>query len=87
MKRTVINLSDVQGITVRVYDDGTGVITSHGIKTTGDPDSTEEQVFNASIDGMESLILSLACAGIDISTEAFKNAVISALDAITNNHS
>jgi hypothetical protein len=85
MKRTVIELNDSQGITVRVDDDSTGVITSHGIKTPGDPDSTEEQVFNAAIDGMEALILSLACVGVNIDTPAFRYAVLSTLDAITNN--
>jgi beta-lactamase superfamily II metal-dependent hydrolase len=84
-KRTVIHLSNNQSITVRVDDDGTGVITSTGLKTTGDADSTEEQIMNAAIDGMEALILSLACAGVDISTEAFKTAIISANDALVNN--
>lgn len=84
-KRTVIELSNNQGITVRVDDNGIGVITSHGIKTPGDPDSTKEQVFNAAIDGMEALILSSACAGVDISTFNFRTAIISAIYAITNN--
>ena len=83
--RTVINLTDTQCISVRVDSDGTGVITSAGLKTPGDADSTEEQVMNAAIDGMEALILALACAGIDISTPAFKKAVISANDALVNN--
>ena len=85
MKRTVIHFNDSQSITVRVDDNGTGVITSHGIKTPGDAASTEELMMNAAIDGMEALILSLACAGIDISTPAFKKAIISTNDALVNN--
>ena len=83
--RTVIHLTDTQSITVRVDKDGTGVITSAGLKTPGDADSTEELVMNAAIDGMEALILAIACAGIDISTPAFKEAIISANDALVNN--
>ena len=85
--RTItIQLNNSQSITILLDDKGVGTITSEEIKTAGDPDSVEEIQFNAAVDGMEALILSIACAGIDISTLAFKVAVVTALDAIGNQY-
>jgi len=41
---------------------------------------------DAAIDGVESLLLSLACAGVDLSTPQVKAAVQTTLDAIDNNY-
>jgi hypothetical protein len=56
-------------------------------KLEGDP---EEQVagrlkYNGALDGMESLILALGAAGVDIESPAFQEAVETALNAIGNN--
>ena len=84
--RTItIKLTDTQSITVTSDGKGSGAVSSEGIKTEGDADSVEELVANAAVDGMEALILAAACAGIDISSPAFRTAVVSANDAITNN--
>jgi len=48
-------------------------------------EAAERQVTNARVDGMESLVLALAKEGYDITDERFKNAVITACDAIANN--
>ena len=72
-------------IRVCVTEAGAGSILSEGLKTQGDPDTTEEQAFNDAVDGMEALILGLACAGVDVSTKEFGIGVVSAIDAITNN--
>lgn len=45
----------------------------------------ELRVSNARIEGMESLVLALVCEGFDPTDEKFKNAVITACDAIANN--
>lgn len=51
---------------------------------------TEEEVadrraFNGAVDGVESLILSLACNGVDVESDTFQDAVNGCLDAIGNN--
>jgi len=40
--------------------------------------------FNARIDGLESLLLALACEGVKVDTPEVRTAIISALDAINN---
>lgn len=45
----------------------------------------ERRVANARVDGMESLILALAKKGYNITDERFRDAVITACDAIANN--
>lgn len=77
MKRTVLSMG-VDRITVIVYDDGTGVIKS-SLAEDG------ESAWNDAVDGLESLILAQACAGIDISTPTYLKAVETALEAISNN--
>lgn len=47
-------------------------------------ESIETLITNAQIDGLESLILACAAQGVDIESEAFKEAVRSAVDAIGN---
>ena len=39
--------------------------------------------YNIAIDAIESLVLALAVAGIDVETPAFHEAVVTALDAVT----
>lgn len=45
----------------------------------------ERRIANARVDGMESLILALALKGYNMTHERFKEAVITACDAIANN--
>ena len=52
-------------------------------------DEIEQQLearaeYNAAIDGMESFLLALACAGVDVLDPAFKVAINTAVDAIAN---
>ena len=44
----------------------------------------EDDVYNAAIDALESLILAHACAGIDISSPAYLEGIETAVDAIPN---
>ena len=61
-----------------------GVMESQGIKRPGDADSMEELCFNAAVDGVEALVLCLACAGVDVTSKPVLDAINTALDAINN---
>jgi hypothetical protein len=69
---------------------GSGFMTSVGLKCD-DPEAVSEgtvealAAYNGAIDGLESLILAQACEGIDITTDAYKRAIISAIEGIDNN--
>ena len=62
----------VFGIVINLYDGGGGDILSHLEKTP-------------EINAIESLILACACAGIDVETPAFLEAIETAVDAAQNN--
>jgi hypothetical protein len=72
----------VYGIKVTVYEDGVcGQIVSE-LHDCADDSSVE---YNAAIDGLESLILAHACAGIDIASPAYLEGIEAAVEAIANN--
>lgn len=48
-------------------------------------DDPDDEKFNAAIDGIESLILAHALAGVDIESEAYTNGLITAIDSIDVN--
>lgn len=58
----------------------TGSISSN-LKSNQPGDS----LFNAAVDGLETLVLAQACAGIDVSTPAFTQSLESAIESIANN--
>lgn len=75
------------GITIRL--DRTDTTTTPGAGTITSelkgPDRTAAQrLFNAAIDGMESLILAHACAGVDVESPAYVEGVETAIEAIGN---
>lgn len=58
----------------------------------GDIDGLESEeqmemrrLYNFAVDGLESYLLALSMAGVDVSTDAFKEALQTTLDAIANN--
>ena len=59
-----------------------GIITSD-LKVNESDES--DVAYNAAIDGLESLILGHACAGIDITSPAYLEGIESAVDGISNN--
>lgn len=82
-----IKINDAVSITVERDDDGSqsgSIITSGLHGQEGDEDYNEE--YEAAIDGFESFLLSLYSAGVDVSTQAFKDAIITTIDAIGNNY-
>lgn len=74
---TMIDIGRIQG-----DDHICGTITSDLKKDT---DKKKDAEYRAAIDGLESLILAHACAGIDITTPAYLEGIESAVDAISNN--
>jgi len=47
----------------------------------------ERLLFNAAIGGMESFLLALACAGVNVTTKQFTTALETTLDSIGNHYS
>ena len=75
------------GITVRLdrkntaKTPGAGTIASN---LNGPSSTAAERRFNAAIDGLESLILAHACAGVNIESPAYIEGVETAVEAIVN---
>ena len=77
------------GIVVEVQD-GSGNITSDLQEDTEKPSTDawiDEQQYNCMMDGIESLILAHACAGIDITTPKYIEGIETAVEACANNPS
>lgn len=70
--------TNVYGITVILNTEGGGEIFSE-LRQGEDTEAL------AAIDGIESLILAHACAGIDITTPAYLEGIETAVEAIDNN--
>jgi hypothetical protein len=68
-------------VIIHLTGDGGGSIQSD-LKDYEDEDAGD---YNSAIDGIESLILAHACAGVDIVSKAYVEGLQSALDAIANN--
>jgi hypothetical protein len=62
---------------------GCGMITSE-LKSPGR--TITERLFNAAIDGLESVILAHACAGINVASPAYVEGIETAVDAIANHY-
>ena len=71
----------VFGIEVTVNEDGSGKIISV-LRESYDEGDAE---YSVAIDGLESLILAHACAGIDITTPAYLEGIEVAVESIANN--
>ena len=75
------------GVTIRIDRKNTTKTPSAGtiasdLKAPGK--SADDRIFNAAIDGLESLILGHACAGVDVESPAYVEGVESAVEAIAN---
>lgn len=68
------------GIEVEVYEDGSGSITHTLI------DSEDSDEYRAACNGITSMILSCACAGIDIQSVAFLEAMETAWQSIADQY-
>ena len=80
--RKIIELP-IFGIVIDLTSDGGGSISSRDLKT--EHDDEEDELYNASMDGIESMILAHAIAGIDIESPAYLEGVKTAVDGCANN--
>jgi hypothetical protein len=75
------------GITIRLDQEntaktpGAGTITSD-LKIPGN--TAVNRQYNAAVDGLESLILAHACAGVDVESPAYVEGIETAVEAIAN---
>ena len=63
-----------------VEEPGSGSIVSD----LREPETAANRQYNAAIDGLESLILAHACAGVDVESPAYVEGIETAVDAIAN---
>ena len=49
-------------------------------------DDDPDEIHSAALDGITSMILAAACAGVDVNTSAFLEAIETADDAVTNQY-
>lgn len=68
------------GLELEINDTGAGSL----VKSMVSSENTAE--LNAAFNGLESLVLACACQGIDVVSEAFSEALDTAIDACINNH-
>jgi len=81
--KKIINLP-VYGIVVELFPDiNAGGISSTGLKTIHNDEGDE--LYNAAMDGIESMILAHACAGVDISSPKYLEGIETAVNACANN--
>jgi hypothetical protein len=76
------------GIVVHLTGDGGGSISSdlkEDIDTVCSEEAMEATIFNAAMDGIESMILAHAIAGIDVTTPAYLEGIETAVQACGNN--
>lgn len=83
-KEYIIQLYNVQLMNVKVNEiDRCGTIEST-LKVEEKNES--DRLYNAAIDGIESLILALACQGVDLNDENIKISIETAVTAISDNY-
>jgi len=67
------------GLEANVFVDESG-----GNINTNFKEGSDDAAYDSAIDGLESLILAHACAGIDISKPKYREGIATALEAISN---
>jgi len=73
-------------ITLHLDDKGSGTVQSALHITEAEPDFEADyrQDYNSAINGLESLVLAHACAGVDVQDAHYVAGIGAALDAISN---
>jgi len=73
-------------ITLQLDGEGGGTVQSTLHITQADPDFEAEhrRDYNSAIDGLESLVLAHACAGLDVGDAGYVAGIGAALEAISN---
>ena len=70
------------GIVIMVNDDGE---EGGGITSYLHEDCKGEKELNAAIDGIESMVLAHACAGVDVESPRYIEGIETTVDAVLNN--
>ena len=85
MKQIEIRLGE-DCITLQLDREGGGAVQSTLLITESDADFDAEyrQDYNSAVNGLESLVLAHACAGIDVEDARYVAGLGAALDAISN---
>lgn len=85
MKRIEIRVGE-DCITLRLDGEGGGAVQSTLQITESDADFEAEyrQDYNSAVNGLESLVLAHACAGIDVRDARYVAGIGTSLDAISN---
>ena len=86
MKSKTIDLG-VHGIVVELFSNGTGSITSDLKKSDVESEMDmmeDEKEFLAAVDGVESLILAHAMAGVKVNSKAYITGLEVTIETITN---
>jgi hypothetical protein len=86
----IIQFSSDEFIELEYTPGGSSIISSYGLKFDETDsifgDETEAlAAYNGAIDGLEQLILAQACEGIDVTSDTYHRAIISAIEGINNN--
>jgi hypothetical protein len=79
-----IHLPDDASITLTSDGQGHNDLESDGLKYEED-DDPQTAIYNAAIDGVESLVLAQWAAGVDVTTAAYKTALETTVEALTSN--
>ena len=74
--------SELIEIKIALDGEGNGEITSD---LHMDEDNDEDETYNSAIDGLEALVLAQACAGLNVTSQKYAEALETAVDAIANN--
>ncbi len=81
MENITITLPNFPQIEINILLDGSGGTINSNL---ADEPTEDNELFNAGIDAMESLILAYAVAGGDVTSVMFVEAIETALDAVIN---
>jgi hypothetical protein len=65
---------------------GASISTLHITEADEDFGAEYQASFNSAIDGLESLVLAHACAGINVEDHRYVSGIAAALEAISNHH-
>lgn len=74
------------GITVSLTGDGGGSVTHEIFDTDQPAEGKDEELFEAAIDGITSMILAHACAGVDVESPAYLEGIETAVEAAGNHY-
>ena len=79
----------VYGIVVTLAGEGSGTIASPELTDKSWPEgpfNTSSSDYSAAIDGILSMILATACAGLDITSPAYCEVIETAVEGVTNTY-